>query len=59
MNRNRKINYKNEKGTAPEPFVAAKEGQLPVTKNTDIIADENIYGNDWLRTTVIDERRWL
>lgn len=34
-----------KKGTAPEPFVAAKEGQLPVTKNTDIIADIGATSN--------------
>lgn len=46
-----------KKGTAPDPFVAAKEGQLPVTKNTDIIADKNAYGNVWMAAVITDKRR--
>ena len=55
MNHNRKNDHKNEKGTAPKPFVAAKEGQLPVTKNTDIIADKNAYGNAWRAAVTTDK----
>ena len=57
MNHNRKNNHKNEKGTAPKPFVAAKEGQLPVTKNTDIIADKNAYGNAWSVAVMTEKGR--